>query len=234
MLWLDRLALFSTLDLVALASVLSGWLVIGYVIENSGRTWPSVSSLMANYRHQWMEQMILRDPRIFDAQMLSSLRQSTAFFGSATMIALGAGLALLGNTDKLIGLASDLTNRTDPAIVWELKLFLVLAFLVNAFFAFVWSNRLFGYCAVVMAAVPNDASDPSALPRATQAADLNISAARSFNRGLRATYFALGSSAWLAGPWALMASGAVIGIVLIRREFASQSRRILMRDGRAL
>ena len=222
MLWLDRLSLFSALDLGALAGVLSGWLVIGYVIDNS------------RYRHAWMVQMITRDPRIFDAQMLVSLRQSTAFFGSATMIALGGGLALLGNTEKLIGLASDLTNRTDPAIVWELKLLLVLAFLINAFFAFVWSNRLFGYCAVVMAAVPNDPSDPMALPRAKQAADLNISAARSFNRGLRATYFALASTAWLAGPLALIASGALIGIVLIRREFASQSRRILMRDGGTL
>ncbi|MEB8387070.1 DUF599 domain-containing protein [Rhodobacteraceae bacterium KMM 6894] len=232
--WLDRLTLFSSLDLVALISVLSGWLLIGYVIENSGRSWPSVSNLMGKYRHAWMVQMITRQPRIYDAQTLSSLRQSTAFFASASMLALGGGLAVLGNTEKLIGLASDLTNRTDPVIVWELKLLLVLAFLANAFFAFVWSNRLFGYCAVVMSAVPNDASDPSALPRAAQAADLNISAALSFNKGLRATYFALGSTAWLAGPQALMASGALIGFVLIRREFASESRRILLRDGSAL
>ncbi|MCZ4352116.1 DUF599 domain-containing protein [Roseovarius aestuarii] len=230
MLWMERLTLFSSLDLAALTSVLLTWLVIGYVIENPGKSWPSVSCLMAQYRHEWMVQMITREPRIFDAQMLSSLRQSTAFFASATMIALGGGLAVLGNTEKLIGLATDLTNRTDPAIVWELKMLLVLAFLVKAFFNFVWSNRLFGYCAVVMASVPNNATDPNARPRATQAADLNITAAHAFNRGLRATYFALGSTAWLAGPLALMSSGALIAIILIRREFASQSRRILMRD----
>lgn len=234
MLWIDRLTLFSTLDLGALTGILLGWLLIGYVIENPGRSWPSVSCLMAQYRHAWMVQMITRDPRVFDAQILTSLRQSTSFFASATMIALGGGLAVLGNTEKLIGLASDLTNRTDPAIVWELKLLLVLAFLANAFFAFVWSNRLFGYCAVVMASVPNDRNDPQTLPRAQQAGDLNVGAARSFNRGLRAIYFALASVAWLAGPVALMAAGAVIGIVLIRREFASQSRRILMRDGGTL
>lgn len=232
--WIDRLSLFSTLDLAALAGVLLSWVVIGYVIENPGKSWPSVSCLMARYRHAWMVQMITRDPRVFDAQILSNLRQSTSFFASATLIALGGGLAALGNTEKLIGLASDLTNRSDPAIVWEVKLLLVLAFLTNAFFSFVWSNRLFGYCAVVMASVPNDRQDPAALPRARQAADLNIGAARSFNRGLRAIYYALASVAWLAGPVALMAAWGVIGIVLIRREFASHSRRVLMRDGGAL
>ena len=37
----------------------------------------------------------------FYAQLSGNLRQGTSFFASATMIALGSGLALMGNTDRL-------------------------------------------------------------------------------------------------------------------------------------
>ena len=61
----------------------------------------------------------------------------------------------------------------------EIKLVLILFFMGNAFLKFVWAHRLFGYCSVVMAAVPNDASDPVALPRARKAGEINITASRS-------------------------------------------------------
>lgn len=50
---------------------------------------PSVSVLMKRYRREWMRQFIERDPRIFDGNILSSLREGTAFFASACMIATG-------------------------------------------------------------------------------------------------------------------------------------------------
>lgn len=225
---LSRLALFTPLDFAALALLIGSWLIIGYLIENPGKSWPSVSHLMANYRRAWMVHMVTRDPRIFDAQILTTLRQGTSFFASATMIALGGGLALLGNTDQLIGLAGDLTISQAPEIVWEIKIFLLLGLLGNAFFKFVWSNRLFGYCAVMMAAVPNDPENPLAALRAAKAGEINITAARSFNRGLRAIYFALAGAAWLIGPEALIAATLLVNVILIRREFASHSRRVLM------
>jgi len=94
----------------------------------------------------------------------------------------------------------------------------------------IWAHRLFGYCAIMMAAVPNDPADPAARDRAMQAADLNITAARSFNAGLRSVYFALGSLTWLAGPWALLAGVAVVLFVTWRREFASTSRQVILRN----
>jgi uncharacterized membrane protein len=35
---------------------------------------------------------------------------------------------------------------------------LVVAFLANALLKFIWAHRLFGYCSILMAAVPNDPS----------------------------------------------------------------------------
>ncbi|WP_370212886.1 DUF599 domain-containing protein [Roseovarius sp.] len=225
---MDRLSLFSTLDQVAVALLLLGWQGMGFWIENSGGRHPSVSWLMADYRRAWMQTMLDRDPRIFDSQILAMLRQGTTFFASATMIAMGGCMALLGNTDKLITLADDLTFDRTPEIVWEIKIILLLGFLASAFFKFVWSNRLFAYCAVVMGTVPNDRNAPGGARRAAQAGELNITAARSFNRGLRAIYFALAAAAWLIGAEALIVGSVIVTVIVGRREFASQSRRILL------
>lgn len=230
MTWMDRLSLFTPLDLGAVIVIVLAWQLIGLRIENPSSRYPSVSILMADYRREWMRHMVSRQPRIFDAQTLSTLRQGTSFFASATMIAIGGGLAAIGNSDQLMGLANQITLESDPAIVWEIKLLVILFFLVNAFLKFVWSHRLFGYCAVLMAAVPNEIDNPNALPRAAKAATINITAARSFNRGLRAVYFAMGASAWLLGAWALIGATLITCAVLWRREFASKSRAALLED----
>lgn len=228
MIWIDRLNTFSLWDFIALTCFVLGWLWIGWRIENPSATRPSTSSLMANFRREWMREMVTRSPRIFDSQVIASLRQATAFFASATMLALGGGLALVGDTEQLAGVAQDLALEKTPDFVWDIKILLVLAMLTNAFLAFVWSHRLFGYCSVLMAAVPNDPEDPRAIPRAKQAAEINITAARGFNRGLRSTYFSLAGLAWLAGPLALMVATVITIAVLYRREFVSRSRLILM------
>lgn len=228
MIWIDRLNTFSLWDFIALTCFVLGWLWIGWRIENPSARRPSTASLMADFRREWMREMVTRSPRIFDSQVIASLRQATAFFASATMLALGGGLALVGDTDQLAGVAQDLALEKTPDFVWDIKILLVLAMLTNAFLAFVWSHRLFGYCSVLMAAVPNDPADPRALPRAKQAAEINITAARGFNRGLRSTYFSLAGLAWLAGPQALLVATVITLAVLYRREFVSRSRRILM------
>lgn len=221
---------FTALDVSALGFLVLGWFAIGWLVEHPPASRLSVAVLMTGYRREWMRQFLTRQPRIFDATIIDNLRQSTAFFASACMIAIGGALALIGNTERLLGLAEDLTLNSVPAVVWEIKVLLVMGFITLAFLNFVWAHRLFGYCAIVMAAVPNDTDHPVAVDRAVQAAELNISAARSFNRGLRNLYFALGALAWLLGAVPLMVATVLTVIVLARREFASHSREVLMRN----
>lgn len=228
MTWIDRLSLFTPLDFGALALLILGWTVIGWRIEHPASKHPSTSQIMADFRREWMQQMITREPRIFDAQVVASLRQGTAFFASTSVIAIGGTLALLGNSERLTGIGNDLILMDTPAFVWEAKMLIVALFLTNAFLKFVWANRLIGYAAVVMAAVPNDVTHPDCTPRASQAAEINVTAARSFNRGLRSVYFALACTAWLAGPVALLAATMFTLAVIWRREFASNSRTILL------
>jgi uncharacterized membrane protein len=214
-------------NLAAVAFLVIAWAGTGWLIEHSPARWPSVSVLMADFRRGWMVQMVTRQPRIFDASIIESLRQGTAFFASTCMIAIGGGVAMIGNSDRVRGLTGDLTQIAGEVPV-EVKIILVLVFLANALLKFVWSNRLFGYCSILMAAVPNDPLDPRAYPLAAQAAAINITAARSFNRGLRAIYFALAALAWILGPWALLMGTVIAALVMLRREFASTSRRIIL------
>jgi uncharacterized membrane protein len=216
------------MDLIALALLLVLFLGSGWVIENPPKGRVSVSVIMMDYRRDWMRTFVTRQPRIFDATLIDSLRQGTAFFASACMIAIGGGVALIGNSERVAGLAAELTLDA-PGVLIEVKIILVIAFMANALLKFIWAHRLFGYCSILMAAVPNDPADPLAFHRAEQAAEVNITAAKSFNRGLRSIYFALGALGWMLGPIGLMVATGASAAVLLRREFTSQSRDVMLR-----
>jgi uncharacterized membrane protein len=224
----EVLSYFGPLDGVALALLLVGWGAIGTWIDRAPVGPRSVTLIMADYRRRWMAEMLTREPRIYDATILNGLRQGTTWFASTSILAIGGVLALVGNTDPLTGVARGLGEEGVAAVVWQLKLLLVVLLLASGFLKFVWSNRVFGYGAVVMSAVPNDPTAPGARGMALQAAELNVRAAINFNRGLRAIYFALAALTWILGPYALiLASLATLG-TLWHREFASHSRKVML------
>ncbi|MEI4487279.1 DUF599 domain-containing protein [Frigidibacter sp. MR17.14] len=219
---------FTPLDAVGLVLLWAGWLGIGRIIEHPPKGRPSVSCIMHGFRREWMRQMVTRSPRIFDANVIDSLRQATSFYVSGTMIAIGGGLALIGKGDQISSVARDLTIQPTPEIVWDLKVVVAMLFVTDAFLRFVWAHRLFGYCAILMAAVPNDVDHPEAYPRADQAATVNIQAAKNFNAALRSIYFALACLPWLIGPVPLLVATLATIYVLWRREFASSSRKAML------
>ncbi len=226
----DRLPqLFTALDLAALAVFAAASVAMTLLIEQSSDARPSVSRLMDRARRDWIEEIARREIRIMDAQLLTTLRSGAAFFASTCLIAIGGVAALIGQAERLLGLVRDLGAEASAATqpVWEAKLLLILLMLVNAFLKFVWSHRLFAYCAVLMGAMPppGGAGMEAAIARA---AELHRAAARSFNRGLRALYFALALLAWFLGPVPLMVASLATASMLYRREFLSRSRRALM------
>ena len=214
------------LDLIMLALLVLAWFGSGWFSEHPPLSRPSVSWAMEDYRRDWMRTFVTRQPRIFDATLIDSLRQGTAFFASACMIAIGGGVAVIGNAAAVQRLAEELPITGGPDVA--VKMLPVIGFLANALLKFVWAHRLFGYCSILMAAVPNDPGDPLAFHRAGQAAEINITAAKSFNRGLRSIYYALAALGWLLGPWGLLAGTVLATGILIRREFASHSREVIL------
>lgn len=218
-------------DMVAVLALLLAWQACGWLIENPPRRHPSVTVLMRGYRREWIAQVTSRDPRVFDAITMGSLRESTAFFASTTMIAIGGGVALIGNVGWLRELAGQFDVSRSALEAWNIKLLLVVALVARAFLSFVWSNRLHGYCSIMIAAIPNDTTDPRCAARVRQAGDLNVAAARHFGAGLRTVYFALGALGWLIGAWWLLLTIAVTIWWVMMREFASHSRRVMAEDG---
>ncbi|MGV8985597.1 MAG: DUF599 domain-containing protein [Cypionkella sp.] len=220
---------FTGLDTAAFLLLIVAWLGTGFIAERPPAWRLSVNYLMRDYRRRWMIEFLTRAPRIFDISLIDSLRQGTAFFVSGTMIAIGGGVALIGNTATLQGLAQDLTIGAETTQL-RIKLIVVVGLMANALLKFVWAHRLFGYCAIMMAAIPNDHTHPAALPRAAQAAEINITSAQSFNRGLNSVYFALAGLAWLIGSWALIVAVLATTAMLLRREFISRSRAVILQD----
>lgn len=221
---------FTALDLAAVALVLAAIPATNWAIEAAPWAGRSMSSAMQGFRLLWMAQMLRRENRIMDTQLLGIIRQGSAFYASASMIGIGALAALIGQAETVEMLARGILPGDEGRHVWEIKLLFPLGVMVYAFLKFAWAHRLFGYCAVLMGAVPpleSGAPDTDAAlgaDLARRAGLLNISASRNFNRGLRAVYFALATLAWAFGPAALALALALTLLMLMRREFASRAR----------
>ena len=99
---LDTLAsLLSPFDALALGVMALGWYLLGWRIEKADAKTPSVTILMADYRREWLVHFVTRQPRIYDASVISSLRQSTNWLASTTLLALGGLLALIEHPGEM-------------------------------------------------------------------------------------------------------------------------------------
>ena len=186
-----------------------------------------LSSVLHQYRQAWMERMMTRDVRVADTTILANLERSVAFFASSTMLILAGLVTVMGSTDKVIDLVADVPFAADASRAeWELKLLLMVALFMYAFFKFTWSLRQYGFCAVMLGGAPNP--DDQATERERNAAASRLAhvaslAANNFNQGLRTYYFSLAVLGWFISPWLFMALSTGIVVVLYRREFKSRT-----------
>jgi len=116
-------------------------------------------------------------------------------------------LAVLGTADKASELVRDLpfAARTS-ALVFDMKLLLLLAIFVYAFFRFTWSMRQYTFGALLVAAAPEAKRFlEEGLSReefADKAGRVVGMAAETFNDGLRGYYFAFAAIGWQwGGRW---------------------------------
>jgi len=217
---------FSWLDSAALAFFLLSWLGYHFAIEVSGARRRSLNVRMNEHRQAWMEQMLGRENRMVDANIMSSLQNGTAFFASTSLIAVGGVLALLQATDHVLTAFADLPfGLTMTRLAWELKVIGLAVVFVYAFFKFAWSYRIFNYAAILLGAVPQhgQASEEEGKAAARRAAAMNVVAGRHFNRGQRAFLFALAYLGWFVSPYIFVAGTALCLLVMWRRQFASDA-----------
>jgi len=226
---------FTTLDYVALTWFLVGW--FGYqqfAAWAAGTGRPSLMSVMGQYRRDWWHGMIGRELRIVDATILTNLSNSATFFASTTLFILGALLALLGTSDHAMDIISDLpfASRTER-VMWEYKIFLLLAIFVYAFFKFTWSLRQHNFCSVLIGAAPDPGMDPERLEDyVVRSAKLASAASNTFNCGLRAYYFALAALTWFLNAWAFMVVTSLVIAILYHREFRSKTLEVMRQSSK--
>ena len=225
----------STIDLLAVAYLVLSMAAMTWISSHGFLGRRPTGEMVAEYRVIWMRRAARRVPRVTDATLLSGLRANTAFFASSSLIAIGGVIAVFSNVERLNAITSDLFGAQGVVESQEVKLLVIVLILVYGFLKFVWSQRVFGYCAVVMGAMPGDQPDDvdeDLIEReARRAARLNSLAARSFNKGLRSIYYALATMAWFLGPVPFFLAVSLATAMMIRREFASSTREALKFTG---
>jgi uncharacterized membrane protein len=225
--------LFSILDLVALAWFLLVWAVYAMALARIEARDRALNFEMSRYRDGWMLQMLGRDMRMVDAQIVAALQNGTAFFASTSLIAVGGALTVLRSTGEILQVIAALPfGVASTAVQWEAKTIGLAIIFVYAFFKFAWSYRLYNYVAILVGATPpaGEKDSPAAKTHAMRVGRLCEVAGRHFNRGQRAFFFALGYLGWFISPWLLMATSVAVAAVLWRRQFASDSRRALLAE----
>lgn len=223
-------SLMSPLDQLALA-----WffvLVIGYSFITGTRRMVgrSIIGAMQRERLKWMEVMAARENRVLDGMILTSFGQGNAFFASTSAILIGGLTALLGSGEKVQQILERIPYvAKSSAVLFELKLLLIIAVFVFAFFKFAWAFRLSHYVSILIGATPllTDANRDDCLAHAKRTAQLVGIAAEHANGGLRAYYYAIAAMGWFAHPLIFMATMAWVIYIILRRDFLSRSLRIV-------
>jgi uncharacterized membrane protein len=219
------LAGFSWVDYAALLFFAGAWLAYHFGVENGPVRHRSLNVRMNEYRRVWMRQMLTRDNRMVDANIMGSLQNGTAFFASTSLIAIGGVLTLLQATDHVVTLFAELPfGLATTRLAWEIKVVGLAIIFVYAFFKFAWSYRIFNYAAILVGAMPQPgASEAAARAAIERTAAMNVVAGRHFNRGQRAFFFALAYLGWFVSAYLFMGATAAVLFVMWRRQFASDA-----------
>lgn len=226
-------------DALAFALALTLWQGATWWVEYGPSADQSMSAVISRHRVRWMQIFKTRSLRVVDVTILTNLQTGTAFFASTALLGVGGAVTMIAQADTLKEVAADLPLVISVSrAAWELKLLFVLWLSAYAFLKFAWAHRLFGYNAVLLGAIPHlESGDDRALTDeeaaerddlCLRAARLNTFAARSFNRGLRGIYFALGAMGWMVGPAGLAIGVLIVAQMIHRREFRSDSRAAAM------
>jgi len=213
-----------TIDILAVAFFVLEWGVYAYTLERTAYGQDSLSARMHAYRERWIRRVLERDARMVDMQIMISLQTGTAFFASTSLLAIGAGLALLRATNDAIAVLAKLPVDISPSpALWEIKCVGLILIFVYTFFKFAWAYRLFNYVCILLGAMPPSTEKDTAEAEAhvVRTARLFEAGGRHFNRGQRAFFFALGYLGWFVSPWVLFVTTAAVVIVTWRRQFAS-------------
>lgn len=200
------------------------WLTYNYGVPLVERRFPSLSTIMSLQRRRWVANVFRRESPL-DAILSGNIMQSVSLLASTSVLIILAIFATFGAVPQLmdtlgsLGLGHEVTL---PAM--QIHLLVLLAIFVSSFFAFTLSLRQFNHFCIMVGAIVHD--QPATEDEIDAIAMLNSLAAKNFNNGIRAYYFAVPAVAWFASPMFAIAITVVTTGFIIHREFFSSAHRI--------
>ena len=220
---------FEILDLLAFAFFLIAWIGFTIVADYSSFHSRTVTAKINLVRKLWMQQMLQRDFRMVDTQIMGNLGNGIAFFASTSILIVGGLSAALASSNKVVILLRDVPFAGNLSVLaFELKVLLLIVIFIYAFIKFSWSFRLSNYCSILIGAAEiAKPDDPELAQKADMPASISGLAGMHFNRGLRSYFFALAVLPWFIHVYAFLLSTACVLIMQYRREFASKSKGYL-------
>jgi uncharacterized membrane protein len=208
----------------------------GYVRYTASRSVKvlTLARAMHLFRKQWIRASLRRENRIADTNIIANLERSVSFFASTSILILAGLMTVLGSSDAVIMMLSDIPfSDQNTRGEWEIKILLLICLFVYAFFKFTWSLRQFGLVSVMIGGAPEVSERPGAEETARHVdaiSQMASKAAGNFNNGLRTYYFSMAVLGWFVNAWIFMALCLLVIAVLYRREFKSDTLAILRAD----
>ncbi len=192
----------------------------------------SIVGAIQRQRERWLLNMAARDGRIVDAHLLGGLAQGNAFFASTSALIIGGLTAMMGSGDKVQLLLERIPYvAKSSAVLFEMKLILLITIFIYAFFKFAWAFRLSHYASIMIGATPilepGNTNKADCESHALRTAKLIGVAAEHANGGLRSFYYAIAAMGWFFHPLVFAAVTTWVILILLRRDFFSRSRRLI-------
>ena len=200
------------------------WLVYNYAVPFVERRTPSLSAIMTMQRRRWVANATRRESPL-DAILSGNLMQSVSLLASTSVLIILAIFAAFGAVPQLmetlnsIGLGHDV-----DAAAMQIHLLVLIAIFVSSFFAFTLSLRQFNHFIIMLGAIPH--AEPASEEEIEAITMLNALAAKNFNNGIRAYYFAVPAVTWFVSPWMAIAVTVLTTGFIVHREFFSSAHRL--------
>ncbi len=203
--------------------------ILCWFAYNSGvgvieRRRPSLSSIMSMQRRRWVANITRRESPM-DAILSGNLMQAVSLLASTSVLIVLAIFAAFGSVGALTAtLASIGLGAHYSESAMQFHLLMVLVLFVTSFFAFSLSLRQFNHFCIMLGAISHDR--PADAEEIDAIAMLNTLAAKNFNSGIRAYYFAVPAVAWFVSDWLAILVTLVTTAFIVHREFFSSAHRI--------
>jgi uncharacterized membrane protein len=216
-------------DWISLFIFFACWAGYAWFSEHSKLGSQGLIGTSQQFRLQWAYRLLEREVRVSDSTLIGNLMTSVSFYANTTIYIIAGLVAALGASEKLINISADLPfANSGSRELLEIKLMLVLASFVFAYFKFTWSLRQFNLLSILVGAAPIGKAEEAGITEyAGRLAGINNLAGDDFNRGIRAYYFSLAASGWLLSPLLLGSLAIMVLLVLYRRDYRSAALDIL-------